>query len=324
MPDCFYKFILSYLAALLALYQLSNMKQKPFSIIFVITCLVCMVFFYACTKDSGGNKTIQQGNTTIEILPIYTSATPAHLIIKYNNVIDAPIYVTVTFHLKNSETHDVTANIPGGHKQLESWGSDGYLNVWDYSNPYDSTSGGQPPARIDGSWDVDYVTITAVSCPDKNYGFKVLVPDDSWTYYQPKDPVTSVSFVVNQDTISFSDYDFDASASQYLIPTSTYGFYFYKIFLQMFSEPSAYPLQKGQAIDIPYFHYYWDNRNHGSQLSTAEQATNGSTLVLTITSITDKHFNADFSGKIWSSLQPDTLFISGGKIENTLLPIKTN
>ena len=280
-----------------------------------------MVIFYSCTKDSGSGKTIQQGDTTIEILPIYTSP---GLIIKYNNVIDAPIYATVTFHLKNGEIHDVAATIPAGHKQLESWYSDGYLNVWDYSNAYDSTGGGQPPAGIDGSWDVDFVTITAVTCPDKNYGFKVLVPADNWTYYHPTDPITSISFFVNQDTIRFSDYDFNASASQYSIPASVYSFYFYKIFLQMISAPSTYPLQNGQAIDIPYFRYYWNNRNYGSQLSAAEQATNGSTLILSITSVTDKHFNADFSGKIWSSLQPDTLFISGGKIENALLPVKTN
>jgi hypothetical protein len=35
------------------------------------------------------------------------------------------------------------------------------------------------------------------------------------------------------------------------------------------------------------------------------------------------HFDAAFSGKVWSSRQPDTLFISKGELKNALLPYVT-
>lgn len=299
-------------------------QNSTCSVIFTIACFFVISVFYSCTKDSSSVKSIQQGNTTIEILPIYTTATPSTLIIKYNNVIDAPINATVTFYLRNGEKHDVPVSIPAGYKDLESWGSNKYLNAWYYTNYYDSTSGGQPSTSIDGSWDVDRVGITAVSCPDKNYGFKVLVPADDWTYYQPTDPVTLLSFISNQDTVVASDYDFNASGSMYYGPSSTYSFNFNSIFLQMFSAASIYPLQAGLEMDIPYFRYYWNNRNYGSQSITYDPSSNGSTLKLTITEVTDTHYNATFSGKVWSPLQPDTLFISNGNIENALLPVKAN
>ena len=68
---------------------------------------------------------------------------------------------------------------------------------------------------IDGSWDVDYVDITSVTCSNKTYGFKVLKPSDDWDYYHPPDPFTTVSFISNGDTILYSAYTFTTQASIY-------------------------------------------------------------------------------------------------------------
>jgi hypothetical protein len=60
----------------------------------------------------------------------------------------------------------------------------------------------------------------------------------------------------------------------------------------------------------------------GSQPDNVVSASFGSTLQLTITNVTGTHFDATFSGKLWSSRQADTLFISEGEIKNALLPKK--
>jgi len=301
------------------------MKTNFSLILLMVSCFLFADISSSCTKnaDSGGtDHTIQQGDSTIEILAIYTTTISSNLLIKFNNVIDASINGTVTFHLKNGQTHDVPFSIPAGYKNLESWGSNKYLNVWSYINYYDSTSGGMPSAGIDGSWEVDFVEITAVKCTDKTFGFNLIKPSDDWTYYHPTDPVTSVSFVSNLDTVSFSNYTFNTSASGFYVASSTYAFYFRGIFLQMFSTASTYPLKAGQVLNIPFVSYYWNSRNYGSQLNPSDTAFNGSTVKLKITKVTDKYFDASFSGKIWSTREPDTLLISNGKIENALLPIR--
>jgi len=108
------------------------MKKNFYLILLIASCFLFTVISSSCTKDSGagGNKhTIQKGDSTIEILAIYTTAISSNLLIKFNDVIDAPINGAVTFHLKNGQTHDVPFNIPAGYKNLESWGSNKYLNV---------------------------------------------------------------------------------------------------------------------------------------------------------------------------------------------------
>lgn len=293
------------------------MRINPKLLAFVlVSAFAYTTFLSSCTKDAGGSKNqIQQGDSLIEILAINTTSTP---IIKYNNVIDASINGTIRYYLKNGEEHDIPFSIPAGYKKLESWGSNKYLNVWYYTSYYDSTTGGIPPPYIDGSWEVDHITIVSVNCSDKKYGFKVIDPSDDWNYYNPTDPVTVVSFVSNEDTIAYAAYVFQTSAGIYNTGGSNYGFYLFDARVQMISGVSTYPLYTGQVMDIPFFRYYWD-RNYGSQL---DSTSNGSTLKLTVTEVTDKYFDATFSGKVWSSLQPDTLFIKDGVMQNVLLPLK--
>jgi len=290
-----------------------------YAIRFFAAAIFIAMLFSNCGKDAVATRNgIQQGAATIEINAVKIGNS---LQVRYNNVIGASINVTVTFHLAGRQDKNILVQIPAGYQHLQSWGGDNYINTFDYTGYVDST-GNNSTSVIDGSWNVMSIEITAVNCPDKQYGFKVLTGADDWHFYHPKDPLTTASFIVNKDTVAYSDYDFNANASVYRTDPGVYTFVFFGYQLQMFSARVSYPLQSGMTIDIPAMVYHWNSRNYGSQPDDGDSASNGSTLRLTITKVTSTHFDATLSGKLWSSRQPDTLFISEGKIQNALLPGK--
>ncbi len=267
-----------------------------------------MTTISSCKKDVPHNDDIQQGDITIEIFALRPASDRPSILIKYNNVIDDPISGVITVQSLGGETEDIPFEIPAGYQKLESWGEDNFLNVFSYYTGF-----------------VDYaaVEITKVSCPNKTYGFKVLKASDSWTYYHPTDPITSVNFISNNDHISYSDYAFNASYSAYDSSRRHYSFNFFQWRVFLVSDSTAdYPLREGLVLDIPWLQYFWNNHNYGSQGDYEDSASNGSTLKLTVTKVTDKYFDATLDGKIWSSLQPDTLMISEGVIKDALLPVK--
>lgn len=294
------------------------MKTRNYINILSVTFLL-PILFSNCKKNPVQSNTIQQGNTTIEINAIFPG--DHFLYVRYNNVISAAINLTITFHLKDGQQKNIPVTIPAGYKNLQSWGDDSYVNSLEYTGHYDSTGNGSTPV-IDGSWDVSSVEITSVNCPDKEYGFKVLTGSDNWDFYHPKDPVTSVSFISNKDSVSYSDYDFSASTNLYRTNLQVYGFYLFGSKVLLFSDIEKYPLTEGMTMNIPAMVYYSNSRNYGSQPDNKDSASNGSTIQLTITNLTSTHFDATFSGKLWSSRQADTLQISDGKIRNALLPAK--
>lgn len=285
--------------------------------IFALTLSVAL-FFSSCKKDpvQSGNP-IQQGNTTIEINAISPDIYNI-LQVRYNNVINAEIKATVTFYLKDGQQKNVQIIIPANNKSLQEWSENKFINTWNYTGYYDSTGNASIPP-IDRSWDISSVKITAVSCPDKEYGFKVLISDE-WNLYQPKDLITSVSFISNKDTISYFDYDFIATLIQYNNRTSAYYFNFFSSKVMLFSDIEKYPLNEAMTMNIPLMVYKQNSRNYGSQPDGPQSSSNGSTIKLTITKLTGTHFDATFSGKLWSSLQADTLHISNGEIKNAVLP----
>lgn len=270
-----------------------------------------------CGKDESPANRIQEGATTIEINAIY----PGHLQVRYGAVIEAPIDLTIVFHLVDGGDRQARFRIPAGYKSLQGWTGDGYLNIWDYLGGSDSLAGSQ--GSIDPGWDIGSVDIVSVSCPDSQYGFKVLTGADQWSsFYHPTDSVTTVRFVVNKDTVKYSDYDFNlADAIVFRQSTSFYNMIPFHYSVQLFCGPASYPLQQGMTMEVPFFLYLQGNRQWGSALDGAGSDTNGSTLTLTVTKLTDTHFNAVFSGKIWSGRQPDTLFISDGTFTNAPLPV---
>jgi hypothetical protein len=285
---------------------------KNIAIVFSMT-----VFFSACKKDpSTVSNKIQQGNNVIQMNVLYHS----YLEVRYNTVINAPIHVTVTIY-QNGKTQDVPVNIPAGYKSLQSWGNNNYINVWNY-NAYIDSTGDAPLPVITGT--VDSVRITAISCPDKEYGFKILVGTNDWTFYHPDDLKTTLSFISNKDTILFSVYDFESGFLHYDKTTKQYFFGLFNNACYIASPSLNYPLTEGMALDMPVLVYNWNGRNYGIQPDGPEAITNGSTLQLKITKISTTHFDATFSGKVWSSRQPDTLFISQGELENALLPSVTD
>jgi hypothetical protein len=301
------------------------MKNTLNTFQFFAATLLIAVLFSNCEKAASVSK-IQQGNTVIEINAIFPSAPESSLHflqVRINDVINAPINVMVTFHLTNGQQKNIPVTIPAGYKHLVSWGDDHYINTMDYSGYTDSTGNGSTPI-VDASWDVSSVEITAVSCPDKEYGFKVLTGEDEWTFYKPTGPETTVHFIVNKDTVSYTDHDFNTDACLYSTDRKTYSFIFFFYRVSLYSSTATYPLHAGMEIDIPAMAYKWNSRYYGSQPDNADSASNGSTLQLTVTNVTDTHFDAIFSGKLWSSRQPDTLVISGGEIKNALLPDKVD
>jgi hypothetical protein len=279
------------------------------------TMFALATFFSACEKGLDASNKIQQGNTTIEINAIYTGY---YLQVRYNNVINAPIHATVRV-FQNGKTLDAPVNIPAGYKSMQNWRDDDYLNAWDYNGYYDSTSTNGLPV-ITGN--VDSVKIIAVSCSDKEYGFKIIGGNINWSsFYHPTDPKTTVSFIANSDTVLYSNYDFSSGTVYYNKTAKRYRFGLFNMTYQMISAIESYPLQPGMIMDIPILVYFWNGRNYGIQPDGPQAQTNGSTLQLTITKLSDTHFDASFSGKVWSSRQADTLFISKGEIKNALLPV---
>ena len=287
--------------------------------IFALTLSVAL-FFSSCEKGTvQSENAIQQGNTTIQINAISPDVYNL-LQVRYNNVINAPIKVTIAFQLKDGKQKNVQIIIPANNKNLQGWGDNKFINTWNYTGYYDSTGNGSTPT-IDRSWDIASVKITAVSCPDKEYGFQVLT-SDNWVFYQPKGLTTSVYFISNKDTVSYTDYDFIVPLIQYHNRTSAYYFSFFNSKVMLFSGFEKYPLNEGIIMNIPLMVYKLNSRNYGSQPDGPQAFSNGSTIKLTITKLTGTHFDATFSGKLWSSMQPDTLRISNGQIKNAVLPAR--
>ena len=295
-----------------------NTAMKNNSVLFLFLAIICAlsITFSACKKDpAGASNKIQQGNTTIEINAIYTGY---YLQVRYNNVINAPIHATVRVY-QNGKTMDVPVNISADYKSLQQWNNDDFINVWDYNGYYDSVHVNGLPV-ITGT--VDSVKIIAASCPDKEYGFKIVGGNVDWSaFYHPTDPKTTVSFISNNDTVLYSDYDFTSGTVFYNKTLKLYRFGLYNMTYQMYSAPANYPLQAGLTMDIPVFIYFWNGRNYGLPTEGSLAGTNGSTVKLTITKVSDTHFDATFSGKVWASRVADTLFISKGEIKNALLPV---
>jgi hypothetical protein len=294
---------------------------------FVLTlCLLCLfaAFFIlpSCTKNKD-SMPIQQGDSLIEINAIYPQNN--WLQVRYNNVINAAIDLTIAFYLNDGSRQNVSLTIPAGYKSLQNFGAPGgydYLNVWDYHSGTDSVTGVSNGPLIYWNAAVDSIQIVKVTCSDRRYGFKVLTGADTWHYYHPTDAQTVVSFIANGDTVLYSDYDFQASTTWFNTGSSRYSFDFFSYRFFMVSAPSTYPFQQGATLPIPLMYYYWNGVNKGSQPDGPEEGTNGSTLSLTITKLTGKTYDATFSGKIWSSRQPDTLVFTNGIILNALLPVK--
>ncbi|MGF7231560.1 hypothetical protein [Arachidicoccus sp.] len=306
---------------------------------FIVVFVVC---FLSCGKNPidtpSNNNQIQQGDSTIEINAIYPNISPAIigeyippnyvLYIRDNAVIDAAINLVVAFYVHNDGEKDISATIPAGYKQLQLMNGNNYINSFTYyTTSKDSLGNTFNTTVINSTWVVDSIKIKSVICSNKKYGFKVLDKTDWTSYYTPHDSVTSINFIANTDTISYSDYNFNLTGNTYR--SGTYAFYFPNPpLVSMFSGSATYPLQKGMTIDIPLMVYAktisFGNGSsyvyYGSQPDGAQAYTNYSTVKMNITNVTDKLFDADFSGKIYSSRQHDTLYLTKGTIKNAPLP----
>lgn len=292
-------------------------------IAFSTSCLLS-----ACSKsdlDSGDH--IQQGSTVIQVNAIYPQS-PAYaglhtLQIRYNNVIDAPIYLKLRFNLTDGGHLDLPVTLPAGYQNLQRWSEDTYLNILDYVGGATDTLTGilSPLPPLSSTLDIKSLVIISATTPDKKYGFQVLGGNDDWSFYHPTELHSSIGFTVNNEDIAYSDYDFSAThATFFRNNNSRYTFGINNIDITMISDVAAFPLQEGVQMGIPYFRYYFHNRNYGYALGPEVESSNGSTVQLKVTKLTATHFAATFSGKVWSAISPDTLFITNGVMENMPLP----
>lgn len=301
------------------------------SLTLLVIAFTTSYFLNGCSKSglSSGDH-IQQGNKIIQVNAIYpqnsTGSSSFHFLqIRFNNVINSPIYLKLRFNLTDGGHLDLPVTLPAGYQNLQRWSEDNYLNILDYVGGSTDTISGivSPLPPLSSSLDVKSLVIISATTPDKNYGFKVLGGNDKWTFYHPTSLHSSISFSANSEKVAYSDYDFTAThAIFYSNERSRYNFGIHNSEIAMISNVSTYPMKDGMQLGIPYLHYYFNGRNYGYALGQDVESSNGSTIQLTVTKLTETHFSATFSGKVWSAINPDTLFISSGVMENVPFPNK--
>lgn len=118
----------------------------------------------------------------------------------------------------------------------------------------------------------------------------MLTGADRWDFYHPADPRTTVNFITNEDTFYFADFDFNNPFLYYYTQGKVYGFTFFDLAVYMLTVVANFPIQQGMTMDVPYMNYFLNGCKWGSQPDTGDSAYNGSTLKLTITSVTGVHF----------------------------------
>lgn len=110
----------------------------------------------------------------------------------------------------------------------------------------------------------------------------MLTGADQWDFYHPTDPRTTVSFITNQDTFYYADFDFNNPFLYYYTQGKVYGFNFFNHAVYMQSGVANFPIQQGMTMDVPYMNYFLNGRKWGSQPDNIDSASNGSTLKLTL------------------------------------------
>jgi len=299
------------------------MRSFKFSRFLKLTGIVCCIIFLlnSCSKSVGNIDHIQQGDEIIEVNAIYNDG---FLQIRYNNVIASPIYLKLHFIMTDGNQLDFPVTIPAGYQRLQKWGNgDEYMNVLDYIGGTITTQTGVITSlpQLSGTLIVQSLTIISATTPDKQYGFKPLGGNDDWTYYHPSSPRCTVKFLANNENIQYSNFDFEVlSEVSSENDNEIYQFAMRDYMLQIISDLSPYPVKEGIQIGMPFLRYYYNNRNYGYAFGEKDEASNGSTLKLTVTKVSDQYFDATFSGKVWSAINPDTLFITDGTMENMPIP----
>lgn len=93
-------------------------------------------------------------------------------------------------------------------------------------------------------------------------------------------------------------------------------FHFYEAPLTIVYEPGG-DFNTGQQLKLSHFSFGWKGKVY-----TAASHDSKIDIKLTITRKDKENFDADFSGKCWhlDNPNPDTLYITNGKIVNAKLP----
>jgi|GEM_PF-1686961 len=306
------------------------MRKDLLQTVTVLAGLVLMFTLPSCGKDDnmGGLSGIQKGDTTVSIYAgVYKFDLNYNLFelrIKYNHVISTEITAVVRFYIHAKGQKDLTFTIPAGNQNPKAEINGQYLNNWIYSSTEpDTWAETNGASLIDASWEVDSVKLIGVHTADKHYGFKVLGKDDTWpAYFDVKNPKTTLQFAYNNKQLRFESYDFEAGWASYSTQQQNYILHYFDNQIQIITSGTSYPLEAGMVIKIPFM-LFFDQKTYGGSTDKPDGSNDTySTLKLTITKVQNNHYDGQFEGKLFSSRQTDTLFITDGIIKNALMPEK--
>lgn len=278
---------------------------------FMLSSLLLLAM--GCKKDAKDNKGRNSSLTSNEKIPVEIQINQVdkgarnsghYLSAIYNGVIDAD----VTFKVQIPRTGGlpdtvITATIPAGYKNLirDNPSGMGNINLFEY---YIGPT---------GNFDVDE-KVLSIQSPDKKYVF-------SSTYDKINciELTTTVYFKANHYVINYNDFSYVTSVL-YQKADKSYAFSCYNA-LRVKSGLSQPALFVGQKIKMPYFKFYYGNKDYGTEVDANGIAPgSGSTVEFTITAIGDKTFDAIFSGKVWSKADADTSVITEGRLMHAKLP----
>ncbi|WP_343674111.1 hypothetical protein [Chitinophaga sp.] len=132
--------------------------------------------------------------------------------------------------------------------------------------------------------------------------------------------LTTAYFVANTNTITYSDTSKNTFVTYNATGSRSYAITLGSAF-RAISDSLQPQLSVGQEIKMPFFRYYGPYGDHGTETQDDDIAPgSGSTIVITITRVGNRDFDATFSGKVWSAKEPDTLFIKDGQLKQVKLP----
>jgi hypothetical protein len=307
-----------------------TMRKMFLQAAMILAGLTITFMLPSCGKDDtlGSQSGIQTGDTTVGIYvgynPVTMNSALYELRFKYNHQVATDISAVVRFYIHNKSQKDIAFTIPAGNQNPKSEINGQYLNNWVYpGGSTDTATGLQIPTLINASWQIDSVKIIGVHTADKHYGFNVLGKNDSWSaYYKVQNPKTTIAFSYNNKPLHFESFDFEAGGATYSNQFQNYSLSYFNSQIQIITDKAAYPLQSGMEIDIPFM-LFFDQKTYGGESDHPDGSNDTySTIKLKISNVTDSHFDASFEGKLFSSRQPDTLYITEGLIKNAVLPAK--
>lgn len=266
----------------------------------VLLSLICLLLV-----QSGCNKKEEQKPDGIPLqwdMDFHWLLYPSpgnYFTVYYDRVLDSPVTVKIKmYRLLDKPDTNITVIVPGGHKKLahkEYTPHDRIRNFY--------------IKNIGNDYYIRAIDVEPVKFGDnKKYLFDFPADGNQLDYK------TSVSFVSNGVNIAYTDYTTYTYHTKNYYNGNSFDFDDQSVLI---SYMPAGVLATGQQSKLSYFSFVWKGKTY-----SANSREGQIDMTLKITRIDKEKFDADFSGKCWpsNSPNPDTLYITNGKIVNAKLP----